>query len=110
MPEVRLIDGAALEKEIDDAMKQAHDQFNFVAAQLLAIVKQSVQEQPTIKAAPVRNGTWKYGYNPDVGILCYFCSACGKEAYWDTDYGQQRFDFCPNCGARMDGGAENGNG
>lgn len=29
------------------------------------------------------------------------CSNCGKEAYWDTDYGQQKFDFCPNCGADM---------
>ena len=45
------------------------------------------------EAETVKRGTWKYGYNPDVGILCYFCSACGKEAYWDTDYGQQRFDF-----------------
>ena len=63
---------------------------------------------PLTDAKPVRNGTWKYGYNPDVGFLCYFCSACGKEAYWDTDYGQQRFDFCPNCGADMRGGAENG--
>lgn len=31
------------------------------------------------------------------------CSSCGNEAYWDTDYGQQLFDYCPWCGARMDG-------
>lgn len=29
----------------------------------------------------------------------YICSACGSEAYWDTDYGQQLFDYCPYCGA-----------
>lgn len=31
-----------------------------------------------------------------------YCSVCYKEAYFDTDYGQQLFDFCPNCGSRMD--------
>ena len=67
-----------------------------------------IDQMRTVEAEPVRHGTWKYGYNSDAGLLCYYCSACGKEAYWDTDYGQQRFDFCPMCGAKMDGGADNG--
>lgn len=33
------------------------------------------------------------------------CSRCGEEAYWDSDYGQQLFDFCPYCGAKMEGKA-----
>ena len=32
-----------------------------------------------------------------------YCSECHNEAYWDTDYGQQLFDYCPNCGAYMRG-------
>lgn len=28
----------------------------------------------------------------------YICTCCGREAYWDTDYGQQLFDYCPYCG------------
>jgi len=32
-----------------------------------------------------------------------YCSKCLNEAYWDSDYGQQLFDFCPNCGADMRG-------
>ena len=32
-----------------------------------------------------------------------YCSECFAEAYWDTDYGQQLFKYCPNCGAKMDG-------
>lgn len=33
------------------------------------------------------------------------CSVCYQEAYFDSDYGQQLFDYCPNCGAKMtDGG------
>lgn len=29
----------------------------------------------------------------------YHCSNCNEEAYWDTDYGQQRFNYCPECGS-----------
>ena len=32
-----------------------------------------------------------------------YCSVCYKEAYFDTDYGQQLFDYCPYCGADMRG-------
>lgn len=46
---------------------------------------------------PVRRGRWIH-FNDD-GII--FCSECKHEAYWDTDYGQQLFDYCPYCGARM---------
>ena len=35
-----------------------------------------------------------------------YCSVCYKEAYYDTDYGQQLFDYCPHCGADMRGEEE----
>ena len=99
MPEVRLIDGDALEKGIDDAMKKAHDQFNFVAAQLLAIVKQAVQEQPTIEAEPVRHGHWI----PVDGEPYAKCSYCGEKHYGCTT------PYCDMCGAYMrKEGADNG--
>lgn len=31
----------------------------------------------------------------------YTCSFCKSEAYWDTDFGQQLFDYCPYCGEKM---------
>ena len=46
-----------------------------------------------------RKGKWVEGEYCDIMI----CSNCGKEAYWDTDYGQQLFDYCPYCGADMRG-------
>lgn len=54
-----------------------------------------------IKAAdvqPVRSGKWLHS-KENYGFIV--CSQCGHEAYWDTDYGQQLFDYCPYCGARM---------
>ena len=29
------------------------------------------------------------------------CSHCKHEAYWDSSYGQQLFDYCPYCGHKM---------
>lgn len=58
-----------------------------------------VDNQPTIEAVPVVEGEW---ISDKCGI--YYCSNCYSEAYWDTDYGQQLFNYCPECGARMKGG------
>ena len=56
-----------------------------------------IDEMPTADVQPVKKGKWLH-LNSDSFI---FCSECKHEAYWDTDYGQQLFDFCPYCGARM---------
>ena len=42
---------------------------------------------------------WIYKYHE--GITNWICSNCKNEAYYDTDYGQQLFDFCPYCGYNM---------
>lgn len=46
---------------------------------------------------PVKRGKWYHINNEDF----IYCSECNNEAYWDTDYGQQLFDYCPYCGAKM---------
>ncbi len=38
------------------------------------------------------------------GVDWWHCSNCGRLASGV----ETRFDYCPNCGARMDGGSENG--
>lgn len=50
---------------------------------------------------PLRRGRWygiPDGLNDD--IMC--CSECERQAYWDSEEGQQLFDYCPYCGAKMD--------
>lgn len=32
---------------------------------------------------------------------CIICSHCNHEAYWDSNDGQQLFDYCPYCGYKM---------
>lgn len=30
------------------------------------------------------------------------CPTCKEEIYWDTDYGQEKFKHCTECGQRLD--------
>lgn len=63
-----------------------------------------VRELPAADVQPVKHGRWlpsdscittAYGT-----IHCQICSECGADLMEDSDYD---YDFCPNCGARMDG-------
>ena len=58
---------------------------------------------PSADAAPVRHGRW-------VSVphkLARVCSVCNRdEPYKFADIDADVYDYCPNCGARMDGGAD----
>lgn len=50
-----------------------------------------------------KRGEWEYRHADD----WMFCTACGADA--EGDCGEPlETNYCPNCGARMDGGADNG--
>ena len=56
-----------------------------------------LMEIPPADVAPVRHGRWLF---VDTDIEQFFlCNRCKKKEYWESNY-------CPNCGCRMDGGAE----
>lgn len=55
---------------------------------------QAIRNIPTADVAPVRHGSWL-----DRGSLSCRCSECGCKNGRETPW-------CPNCGARMGGGAE----
>ena len=63
------------------------------------LVPQVIADVPSADVQPVKRGKWHHINNE--GFI--YCSECHKEAYWDTDYGQQLFDYCPYCGADMRG-------
>ena len=56
-----------------------------------------VEDFPAADVAPVRHGRWLY---VDTDTEQFFlCNRCKKKEYWESNY-------CPNCGAKMDGGAD----
>ena len=58
---------------------------------------------PAADVAPVRHGRWE----KKMGL--YSCSECRKTCPYDVQADVIEYwacNYCPNCGARMDGGAE----
>lgn len=67
-------------------------------------VTNSIRNAPTIDAEPVRHGRWLYNSYPTVWYGHgeppeWICSECEERAY-------NTYDYCPNCGAKMDGEAD----
>ena len=52
--------------------------------------------------APVRHGRWETNSDRPDSLICSICK-CGFDM-WKHD----PHNYCPNCGAKMDGGADNG--
>ena len=57
-----------------------------------------VEIQPAADVVPVRHGRWEVGYFHD-----RVCSCC---LHPDNDFDDYAHNFCPNCGAKMDGGTD----
>ena len=55
-----------------------------------------VKRQPAADVAPVVHGEWIHK-NGEM-----YCSECGEEALMDEVYYES--PYCPDCGAKMDGG------
>lgn len=66
--------------------------------------KAEIVEHWNTRFKPVERGAWVEDINCNDILMC---NACGNEAYFDLDEGTYvLFDYCPNCGAKMD--AEDG--
>ena len=61
-------------------------------------VKTLLLRQPAADVADVVHGKWCE--NGIAGSMLVKCSVCG------FDCGANSFSYCPNCGAKMDGGNE----
>lgn len=92
--EKRLIDADAFAGCLERMTKTAYP--NLFPGLLEAI--DFVKDFPTVDAVEVVHGEW---------IVCgdgeyvpFMCSHCGKTTSW---YHAQTANYCPNCGAKMDG-------
>ena len=59
---------------------------------------QGIINLPSADVAPVRHGRW----DNSKASFGEMCSECKFIVWWDDD-GPHKFNYCPNCGAVMDG-------
>ena len=73
-------------------------------------IKWTIDKIPTADVAEVKHGEWvettePLGYE---NVELVGCTACGEtfitDEDCDIDYFKTFFSYCPNCGAKMDGG------
>lgn len=64
------------------------------------LVRSIIQRAPAADVAPVCHGRWLCGDYYDIGDVCSECD-------WDSQMIHPSYRYCPNCGAKMDGGASN---
>ena len=67
--------------------------------------KRLLAEIPTADVAPVVHGRWEPCFDENCRCRWGFgkCSNCGQEYY---AHAINHYKYCPNCGAKMDGGGE----
>lgn len=62
-------------------------------------VLRTIDEMPTAEAEPVKHGRWIFEEHPDSYYYHWECSNCKA---WFSDNARFGYNYCPNCGAKMD--------
>lgn len=70
---------------------------------LMYQVEDTIDDAPTIDAEPVRHGKWTRDYETAWGDSRFMCSVCHCKESVPTCNGEPSiWDYCPNCGAKME--------
>ena len=98
---MRLIDAMAYRQVLEEEKNFTLDEDVNMG---LEIVIADLVDAPTIEAEPVRHGRWddtgRYTFTD--GSLAIRCTECGAALHLD-EWEKYHWNYCPNCGAKMDG-------
>lgn len=101
-----------LDKAIPIAIQAVVDVVGHGISQVDAVrIAERFEDAPTTDVVEVRHGHWiseEEAVQLDRYDLAYTCSVCGR-CDWDCTE-SKNFNFCPNCGAKMDGERREENG
>lgn len=68
-------------------------------SEITYLMPEDVESVPTADVEPVRHGRWEDLYVGDRQEEGFICTVCKEPCKCD-------FDYCPHCGAKMDGGEQ----
>lgn len=93
-----------------DALIHHFYETEYASMYYIEVVKRIIDEQPTLSPDEVRGvGKWieKEVYNLEYTTIEQMqsasCSVCGKIHTTPFSYYFSKYNYCPNCGARMKG-------
>ena len=64
------------------------------------VMRAEINAMSTVDAVPVRHGKWLCSDDMYETAVCSVCNCDTEEPY---EYVKKSWNFCPNCGAKMDG-------
>lgn len=90
-------------KEAQSAFEELGGESGIIAEAFEDLANE-LEDFPTADVAPVRHGKWVHSRyeNCSEQFEMVKCSCCGREAYAMAFYVRDG-NYCPNCGAKMDG-------
>lgn len=95
------IDRAAAVKSV---LRMRRPENSVAQNRMLSIIQMDMLKLPAADVAPVVHGKWIVRFDgPYKRRRCY-CSHCGKHNGVGGIAKNQEKPYCPNCGAKMDGG------
>lgn len=94
--------------KLEDALQvcsEAEEWYTETNEQQCAVVSDDIYQQianlPTADVVEVKHGKWIWDIEDK-----YRCSCCGDITRVDEVMNQPKYEWCPFCGAKMDGGSE----
>lgn len=62
-----------------------------------------ILDAPTVDAVEVVHGEWSTIEDDYCGLTALKCSECNQEYWFEDEPPMKIYNYCPNCGAKMDG-------
>ena len=101
--EKRLIDANEVIRSMQRVIDEENNP-NSLGCRVMREIIKGLELTPTVDAVEVVHGRWRLETDeeePNLMFKLVVCSVCGKTA-------NGMYNYCPNCGAKMDGGNEDG--
>lgn len=85
-----------------DALKASFEE----DGHLSTYIEEYIDDAPTLDYAPVRHGEWERMDEYCNHSKEFKCTACKQSVFYDHFTRFCEYEYCPNCGALMDGKEE----
>lgn len=98
----------ATEKQLIEKLIEIHKQLEAEGLMVTAGKRTAAELLVSRGVVPVVHGEWSTIEDDYCGLIALQCSKCNQEYWFEDEPPIKIYNYCPNCGAKMDRGVGNG--